>query len=64
MKRKWLCFALFLCLLLWPLSPLSRLEARDKLARCLAFCAQTETMESARGLVRTAAQFLNLPFEG
>lgn len=39
MKKKWLCFALFLCLLAWPLTPLSRLEAQDRLARTLSSTA-------------------------
>lgn len=39
MKKKWLCFALFLCLLIWPFTPLSRLEAQDKLARALSAAA-------------------------
>lgn len=43
MKKKWLCFALFLCLLIWPFTPLSRLEAQDKLARALSAAAPRES---------------------
>ncbi len=39
MKKKWLCFALFLCLLLWPFLLPARLEARDRLARALSAAA-------------------------
>lgn len=54
MKKKWLCFALFLCLLLWPFLPAARLEARDRLARALSATAPRGSLSQLVQLGREA----------
>lgn len=50
MKKKWLCLALFLCLLAWPLSPLSHLEAQNRLARTLSATAAGSSADTMLAL--------------
>ena len=50
MKKKWLCFALFLCLLAWPLTPLSHLEAQNRLARTLSATAAGSSLDTMLAL--------------
>lgn len=54
MKKKWLCLALFLCLLMLPLLGVMRFEAEDRLARALTAAGARLSREELLELGRAA----------